>query len=103
MISRKLKKFCKARERAYTEFKMLDGNKLRAIATILKVADFHINKTQSVQLRAVAQIENAILALLPSETSRYQPSRHEMLELINQSKHLRKNEQNRTAHQTTHA
>lgn len=81
-----LRKFAKARERAYGITKTMDGRKARSITNILSKADMVMAKSEQVQLRAVVQLESDIMVLLPSEQSRFVKVRADMLELLHKAK-----------------
>lgn len=81
-----LRKFAKSRERAYGYTKTLDGTKAKAISKILLKTDWVKAKSESVQLRAVVQLEEEIRALLPSEQSRFSGLRTDILELLHKAK-----------------
>ncbi|PRY90624.1 hypothetical protein [Mongoliibacter ruber] len=82
----KLKKFAKAREKAYGMTGYLNGARAKAISKILLKADFFSQKSETVQLNAVLQLESEIILLLPHEESRFSKLRADMLELINTAK-----------------
>lgn len=81
-----LKKFAKARERAYLLTGYLTSGRAKAISKINNVADFFSQKSDRVQLRAVMQLELEILALLPHQESRYAKLRTDMLDLLQTAK-----------------
>ncbi|MDN3689062.1 hypothetical protein [Cyclobacterium jeungdonense] len=84
----KLKKFAKSREKAYQIANSMEAGKMKAISRINRVADFFAGKSEAAQLRAVAQVEQDILLILPDPRSRYAKLRQRMLDLIQQSRGL---------------
>ena len=59
---------------------------MQAITKIQRVADFFSQKAETVQLRAVNQVEQEIMEILPSEQSRFQKLRQKMLDLLERAK-----------------
>lgn len=57
----------------------------QAARRIQNVADYFGSKPQSVQVRAVRQIQLELELLLPSEESRFKKLRQKILDLIHQS------------------
>lgn len=85
-VSAILKRFVNARLRALQAVKRCDQGRLTAASKIKNVAEYFSNKSETVQLRAIRQIESEIFLLLPPEGSRFQNQRERMLELISKSK-----------------
>lgn len=81
-------KISRCRQAAYEHAGYKTAAKLRAIGRIRRVAEFFSGKNESVQLRAVNQVERELLEILPSEMSRYQKLRSEMLGLLDRARQL---------------
>ncbi len=60
----------------------MDGGKMAAITHIKRVCDHYSTKSAQVQLRAVNQIKNHVLQILPDERSRFAKLREEALEIL---------------------
>lgn len=87
--------YAKARETAYLQYGRMTGKRAKALTKIRQVADFHSQKSDEVQLKAVYSVRAEILELLPHENSRYQKQRKQLLTLLDQSKSLRNHGQPR--------
>jgi hypothetical protein len=82
----RIRKYAKARERAYRLGGFLTQKRAKAISEILKKSDYYSQRSELVQLKAVVQLEDEICALLPHEESRFQKLRTEILEIIQHAK-----------------
>lgn len=82
----RLKKIAKSREKAYTLANCMQAGKMRAISRINRVADFFAGKSEKVQLRAVNQVAEDLLLILPDPRSRYVELRQQMLDLLHESR-----------------
>jgi hypothetical protein len=77
-----LLRFVRARERAYQSVGSLSGAVIAAIRHVRSVAEYFSTVPEAKQLRAIPQIEADLRLLLPSENSRFQKQRQEILTLI---------------------
>jgi len=59
---------------------------MKAISKIQRVAGFFSGKQPEVQLRAVNQVRQEIIEILPSEYSRFHKLRRTMLDLLDLAK-----------------
>lgn len=82
-----LKRFAKQRQKAYQVKNAFYGRRARAVSNIIRVCDYFKGKQQ--EWRAVFQIEQDIMSLLPAEDSNFSEQRKNILNLIQQS-HERK-------------
>jgi hypothetical protein len=83
-----IKKYAKNRENAYRIAKTMGSRKMKAISNIKTVADFFSGKNETVQLRAVARVEEDIMLILPHPDSRYSRLRTKMLDIIAKTKEV---------------
>lgn len=84
----RLKKFAICRENAYRIENSMQTGKMKAISRIRQVADHFSDRDEAAQLRAVKQLENDILMIIPDHRSRYQKLRAEMMDLIQKTRDL---------------
>jgi hypothetical protein len=86
MIARQLLSFARQRERAYKAVGM-SGLVAKSLHRIRNVAEYFTTVAEEKQFRAVLQLEPDIRAVLPSEKSRFQNQRTQILKLITYAKH----------------
>ena len=83
-----LLRFAKSRENALRAAGALNLAKAEACRKVTTVAEYFRYKNEQVQLRAVRQVIEPLMLLLPHEKSRFQKQRNQILELIDQSHDL---------------
>lgn len=85
-----LLRFSKCRQAHFEHAGYKTAERMSAISKIQRVASFFSKKSPEVQLRVVNQVRQEILHILPSEHSRFQKLRQNMLDLLDraqQAKH----------------
>lgn len=77
-----IRKFAKAREKAYQISGHMIAEKMRAISRIKLVAEFYCRKSTKVQLAAIRHCERELMTILPRPDSRFGQMRTKMIKLI---------------------
>lgn len=85
-ISKVLLRFAKAREKAYKVKGELDGARAKAVTQIKFMAGYISGYHPLKQLRFIPQIEEHILAIMPSEESPFKEQREKMQSLLERAK-----------------
>ncbi|AWW32408.1 hypothetical protein DN752_20935 [Echinicola strongylocentroti] len=88
-----LTRFANARERAYRASGSLSMAKANAIHKVKNVAAYFSEKSETVQLKAVKQIEGELMLIIPHEQSRFKGLRENIINLIQQCHAVRNNSQ----------
>ncbi|WP_057935827.1 hypothetical protein [Algoriphagus resistens] len=78
-------RFANARERAYKSVGALGMAELKAINHVKTVGGYFSSVAPEKQIKAIPQLEEDLLKILPSEKSRFQKQRNQILDLIAKS------------------
>lgn len=92
-IYKRIMKVVRQRERSYEMMKDTTGwgkaQKLKAIANIKHKMSFYSEKSAEVHARVVCSLKEQLLAIAPSERSRFQGVRKEIISLLNECEELK--------------
>lgn len=80
-------RYARARDNAYRMAKVKSLAKIKAIKEIKMIAANYLKDPEHVQVQAVAKLKNSILEILPSDGSRFQKQRIQILKIINLHSH----------------
>lgn len=84
-VSDILKRYANTRIKALQSAQVCSSSHLNAYTRIKNVAEYFSGKPESVQVRAVRQVQDEILLLLPSENSRFTKLRSTILQILEKS------------------
>ena len=84
-VSDILKRYANARIKALQSAQVCSSSHLQAYTRIKNVAEYFSGKPETVQVRAVRQVKEEIILLLPSEKSRFIKLRNTILGILEKS------------------
>lgn len=85
LICDRLRQIANSREHAYKAAGRLGMRQMKAISRIRNVAGYFSAYEESKQLRAVKQLQDELLLIMPDERSRFRRMKSEIIQLIQKS------------------